>query len=405
VNSIEARTSGPWFLILLGSLTMLPPLSIDISLPGLPTIARALDAPPALIQSSLSAFIFAFGAGQLILGPLSDRFGRRPVLLWGLSLYALSGVGCTFVSDAGVLVALRLLQGLGACAGTVNARAIAQDLSKDRAGAAFRQSVLTSVGSLAPVIAPLIGAAILATLGWRQLYGVLAIVGCALVALVAVLLPETSPRIERSIASAYVRVLRLPRTFGLMLLIFSTFFGFFALIAGSPFALIVQLHLTSAQFALAFAINSLAFIAGAALSARLTKVVDSEILLACGCALILVATIITFFVDTNFPSVVGFIATWSSYAFGIAFAAPGSYAALLNLARTDAGLAAGLLGATQAVGGAVGGTLSGARTGPPTATLGLFALIAGLGATAGYLLSKPALGQQRQLVEARTDDG
>jgi hypothetical protein len=78
---------------------------------------------------------------------------------------------------------------------------------------------------------------------------------------------------------------------------------------------------------------------------------------------------------------------------------------LLNLARTDAGLAAGLLGATQAVGGAVGGTLSGARTGPPTATLGLFALIAGLGATAGYLLSKPALGQQRQLVEARTDDG
>ena len=77
---------------------------------------------------------------------------------------------------------------------------------------------------------------------------------------------------------------------------------------------------------------------------------------------------------------------------------------MLSLARSDAGLAAGLLGATQAVGGAIGGTLSGARSGPPTTTLGLFALIAGIGATAGYLLSKPALGQQRQLIEARTDD-
>lgn len=404
VKSIEARTGSVWFLILLGSLTMLPPLSIDISLPGLPTIARALDAPPALIQSSLSAFIFAFGAGQLVLGPLSDRIGRRPVLLWGLSLYALSGVGCTFVTDGGVLVALRLLQGFGACAGTVCARAIAQDLSNDRAGATFRQSILTSVNSLAPVIAPLIGAAILATLGWRQLYGVLAIVGVALVGLVATQLPETSPRLERSVWSAYARVLRLPRTLGLMLLVFSTFFGFFALIAGSPFALIVQLHLTSAQFALAFAINSLAFIVGAAIGARLARAVEPEILLASGVALVLTATVLTWFVDTNFPSVIGFIATWSLFAFGIAFTAPGSYAALLSLARTDAGLAAGLLGATQAVGGAVGGTLSGARSGPPTATLGLFALIAGISATAGYLFSRPALGQQRQLIEARTDD-
>jgi DHA1 family bicyclomycin/chloramphenicol resistance-like MFS transporter len=373
-------------------------------LPGLPTIARALAAPPALIQSSLSAFIFAFGAGQLVLGPLSDRFGRRPVLLWGLSLYALSGAGCTFVTDARVLVALRLLQGLGACAGTVCARAIAQDLSKDRAGATFRQSVLTSVNSLAPVIAPLIGAAILATLGWRQLYGVLAVIGAALVALVAVRLPETSPRIARSVASAYVRVLRIPRTLGLMLLVASSFFGFFALIAGSPFALIVQLHLSSSQFAFAFAINATSFIVAAALATRLARTVEPEILLASGSALVLVATLLTWFVDTNFPSVAGFIATWSLYAFGIAFTTPGSYAALLHLARSDAGLAAGLLGATQAVGGAVGGTLSGASSNPPTTTLGLFALLAGIGATAGYLLSKPALGQQRQLLEARTDD-
>src|SRR6202041_1723176 len=104
------------------------------------------------------------------------------VILWGLSLFTLAGVGCTFATDARLLVALRLLQGLGACAGTVCARAIAQDLSTDRAGATFRQAILTSVNSFAPVIAPLLGAVILATLGWRSLYGVLAVVGVVLVA-------------------------------------------------------------------------------------------------------------------------------------------------------------------------------------------------------------------------------
>ena len=404
VKSIEARTSGPWFLVMLGTLMMLPPLSIDISLPGLPLIARALDAPPALLQWTLSVFVLAFGAGQLVLGPLSDRYGRRPVLLWGLALYALSGVGCTLVTDARVLVALRLLQGLGACAGTVCARAIAQDLSKDRAGATFRQSILSSVNSFAPVIAPLLGAVVLATLGWRQLYGVLAVVGVVLVVLVATLLPETSPRTETNVATAYRRVLGLPRTLGLMLVVGGSFFGFFPLIQGSPFALIVQLHLSSTQFAFAFAINSLAFIIAATLSARLVRFVDPEILFGSGVTLILIATALTWYIDSYLPSVVGFIATWSLFAFGLAFSTPGAYGALLNTARADAGLAAGLLGATQMLAGALGGTLSGARSGLPTSTLGTFALCGGAAAAAGYVLSKISLGKQRELREARADD-
>jgi DHA1 family bicyclomycin/chloramphenicol resistance-like MFS transporter len=404
VKTIEARTSGPWFLVMLGSLTMLPPLSIDSSLPALPLIAHVLGSPPALLQWTLSAFILAFGLGQLILGPLSDRIGRRPVLLWGLGLYAASGIGCTLVADARLLVALRLLQGFGACAGTVCARAIAQDLSADRASATFRQAILTSVNSFAPVIAPLLGAAILATLGWRQIYGVLAVIGVVLVALVALLLPETSPRIAHPVWAAYRRVLKLPRTLGLMLLVGGSFFGFFSLISGSPFALIAQLHLTSTQFAIAFAINSLSFIVAAALSARLVRTLDPEILFGSGVAFTLVATILAFAIDTYFPSVVGFIATWSLYAFGVAFTTPGAFGALLSTARSDAGLAAGLIGATNMLGGALGGTLSGARAGLPTTTLGLFALIGGISATAGYLLSKPALRQQRQGREARPHD-
>jgi DHA1 family bicyclomycin/chloramphenicol resistance-like MFS transporter len=404
VKTIEPGAGGAGLLVMLGALMMLPPLSIDISLPGLPRIARALGATPALLQWTLSAFVLAFGLGQLVLGPLSDRYGRRPVLLWGTALFALAGAGCALATDARVLVALRLVQGFGACAGTVCARAIAQDLSGDRAGATFRQSVLAAVNSLAPVLAPLIGAAILAVLGWRQLYGVLAILGFALLVIVAVVLPETSPRTATDVNVAYRRVVRLPRTLGLMLVVSAAFFGYFALITGSPFALIEQLHVSTTQFAFAFAINASSFIAAAALSARLVRSVDPEILLAGGAGLVFLAGIATWTVDLLWPSVGGFVATWTLYAFGIAFVLPGAYATVLNAARADAGLAAGLLGAAQFLSGAAGSTLSGALRGLPTTTLGLIAVAGGIGTAAGYLLSKPALREQRYLGKAGTDD-
>src|ERR1051326_2106247 len=100
------------FVVLLGALTMLPPLSIDISLPGLPVIAQALHAQGGTIQWTLSAFVLAFGGGQLVLGPLSDRYGRRPVLLCGLGVFTLLAVGCAVVSNVYLLVALRFAQGL-----------------------------------------------------------------------------------------------------------------------------------------------------------------------------------------------------------------------------------------------------------------------------------------------------
>jgi len=404
VKTTKPAPGGGWFLVMLGTLTMLPPLSIDISLPGLPQIASALGAPPALLQWTLSTFVLAFGVGQLVLGPLSDRIGRRPVLLGGLVLFALAGIGCTLAGDARLLIGLRFLQGLGACAGTVCARAIAQDVSTDRAGAVFRQAMLSAVNSLAPVIAPLLGAAILVTLGWRPLYGVLAGVGIVLVVMVAVALPETSPRVADELTAAYRRVLGLPRTAGLGLLVGASFFGYFALIAGSPFALIGELHVTTTQFAFAFAINASAFIIAASASGWLARRVDPELLLAAGAALTLLAAILSWAVDTYAPSVGAFVATWTLYAFGIAFTLPGSFAAVLSAARRDAGLAAGLLGAAQMLGGAAGSTLNGALPFVATTSLGLVALTGGIAGAAGYALSRPVLGQHRERSEARTND-
>jgi DHA1 family bicyclomycin/chloramphenicol resistance-like MFS transporter len=404
VKSTEPQAAGIGFLLMLGTLTMLPPLSIDVSLPGLPAIAVALGASHAELQWTLSAFVLTFGLGQLILGPLSDRYGRRPVLIWGMSIYTLAGIGCTIATDARVLIALRLLQGFGACAGTVCARAVAQDISTDRAGATFRQAILSAVNGVAPVIAPLIGAAILVALGWRSLYGVLAIVGTLLVLMVAFLLPETSPRIGGAIVAAYLRVLRLPRTPGLALLIGGSFFGYFALISGSPFALIDQLHVTSTQFAIAFAINASAFLVSSAISGRIVRRIDPEWIIAGGVAILAVAGAGAWTLDTFAPSVPGFVAMWTLYAFGVAFVFPGSFGALLFAARSDAGLAAGLLGAAQMLGGAAGSAFAGIAPGAPTSALGLVALIGAGASVAGYALSRPRLGEQRQLVEARTHD-
>ena len=396
--------TGLWFLVMLGTLTMLPPLSIDVSLPGLPNIAAALHASPAQLQATLSAFVLAFGLGQLILGPLSDRYGRRPVLLGGMLLYALAGAGCALTSDPALLVVFRLLQGFGACAGTVCARAVAQDISSDRAGATFRQAVLSAINGIAPVIAPLLGVVILAILGWRSLYGVLAVVGVGLVLMVLVFLPETSPRVPSAFTAAYARVLRLPRAPGLLILVGASFFGYFALISGSPFALIGELHVTSTQFALAFATNASAWLIAPTITNRLRGRIDPERIILCGTVLLTLAGITAWIVDTYAPSVAGFVITWFAIAFGMALLFPTTFATLLHDARADAGLAAGLLGAAQMLCGAAGSALGGVLPGPSTSALGLVALIGGVGSAIGYAVSRPSLGQQRQLAEAGADD-
>lgn len=381
-------TGGIWLLLLLGTLTMLPPLSIDVSLPGLPVIARALGAPGGAMQWTLSAFVLAFGFGQLILGPLSDRFGRRRVLIGGLALFTLAGFACASATNVYMLIALRFAQGFGACAGTVCARAIAQDVSTERAGATKRQAFLSAVNAIAPVIAPLIGVGILAKLGWRPLYGALSVLGIALVVLVVRALPETSPRVAQDIVTAYRRVLRLPRTAGLATFTFASFFAYFAMISGSPFALVVQLHVSSTLFAIAFALNALTLLAGSFVAGILTKYVSSERIFAGGITLLLVAGVVTWGVNAFAPSVIGFTATMSFLAFGFGIAFPNAFSAALAAAKNDAGLTSGILGAGQMIGGAVGSAIAGALPLAPAASIGTVVLVGTAVASLGYLHSR-----------------
>ena len=142
-------------------------------LPALPVIAVDLHGTAGDIQLTLSAFMIAFGFGQIFYGPAGDRFGRRPVILIGLAIYVVTSIGCAFAAEAGHLVGLRFLQGLAACGGVVLARTMVRDLAeKDQAARAM--SLMMACTSIAPMLAPLIGGQILWFLGWRAIFWVLA---------------------------------------------------------------------------------------------------------------------------------------------------------------------------------------------------------------------------------------
>ena len=383
------------FIVLLGALTTLPPLSIDVSLPGLPAIARALSASSAAMQQSLAIFVFAFGAGQLIVGPLSDRYGRRPVLLAGLVVFTLAGLACTFANGAPTLLLARFVQGLGACAGTLSARAIVQDIAPNRERAASLQAYVSAVTSIAPIVAPLLGAAILVTLGWRSLYGVLAVAGALLIAAVFVRLPETAPGTTDRGFAAYARVLRQPRTVPLALVVAFGFGAYFALISGSPFALVAQMHVASGPYAVAFALNACALLAGAFATGRLVKRVGAERLFAISMALLLFASAVACALDVFAPSPVGFTGGFMLFAFAVGIANPSAYAAGLAGAGADAGTASAILGALQMIGGAAGSALAAALPFAPSAGVGITVFGAALLSACAYVLSRRAAGISR----------
>jgi DHA1 family bicyclomycin/chloramphenicol resistance-like MFS transporter len=375
------------FLILVGALTTLPPLSTDIMLPGLPVIGHALGATSATMQHSLSVFIFAFGLGQLILGPLSDRYGRRPVLIAGLSVYVLAGLGCTFATNGTALVIGRLVQGFGACAGTMSAFAIVQDVSPNRDRAASLQAFVSSVTSVAPIVAPLLGAAILVALNWRWLYGALALAGIALIAAVVLRLPETAPGTTGRGLSAYARVLRLPRTVPLALFVACSFGAYFALITGSPFALVTQMHVSGGLYAVCFALNACALMAGAFTTGRLAPRIGAERLFAYGVVLLVIAGAAACAFDVFAPSPVAFVATFMLFAFSAGIVMPSAFAAGLAGAGADTGTTSAVLGASQMLGGGAGSALAAAIPFVPSAGIGVTVLGAAILAAIAYLAS------------------
>ncbi len=253
--------------ILLGTLAALPPFGIDMALPALGRIGRDLAATPAVAALTLSVFLAAFGTAQLVLGPLSDRVGRRPVLLGGLALFAAGGLGCATAGSIGALLAWRLAQGTGAAAGSVMAFAVIRDLFEG--DAARRQiSYVATVLPLAPMIAPTVGGLMLLHVGWRGIYGLLAGGGLLLLGAVALCLPETHRPGGGGIGvwRGYGRVLRHRQAGGFALANALSFAMLFAWVSGSPLVLMGEAHISAPVYGGLFACISGGLLVGAWLS-------------------------------------------------------------------------------------------------------------------------------------------
>jgi len=352
-------------VVILGTLAAFGPMSIDMYLPSLPTIAQDFAVPVSAVQLTLSAFFLGFAGGQLLYGPLSDRFGRRPVLLVGISLYVVSSLLCAFSTGVGAMAAARVVQALGGGAGSVTARAIVRDLF-DGNQAARVMSLMVMVTGLAPLAAPLLGGQVLLWLGWRAIFGVLTGFGLLCLLAVARLVPETNPPERRhptsvvAMAGAYLIVLRNRQALGAILTGAMAFAGLFTYIAGTPFVYIELYGISPQAFGLLFGLNVVGLMTGAYVNSRLVTRLGSSFLLAVGVGIITAAGLaLLACVASGFGGLLGIVVPLFCYVSSLNLISANAMARTLQPFPHAAGTAAALFGTLQFSAGALAATVLG----------------------------------------------
>jgi DHA1 family bicyclomycin/chloramphenicol resistance-like MFS transporter len=183
------RKQQTFIILILGALSTVSPFAIDMYLPGFPAIAKDLNTSIASVQLSLTSYFIGIAVGQLLYGPLLDRYGRKIPLYLGLSVYILASIGCAFTTSVNALIAMRFLQAIGGCAGMVAAQTLVRDLFRvDRTAQAF--SWITLVVAVSPLIAPTVGGFVIANYGWHAVFIILGVITAVIVAMVYFVLPE-----------------------------------------------------------------------------------------------------------------------------------------------------------------------------------------------------------------------
>jgi DHA1 family bicyclomycin/chloramphenicol resistance-like MFS transporter len=352
-------------VLVLGLLTALGPLTIDMYLPALPTITTELHATAAAVQLTLTGTLFGLAFGQLLVGPLSDAVGRRVPLLAGIAVHVLASVLCVIAPNLGLLGALRVLQGLGAAAAAVVAMAIVRDLFDGVVAARLFSRLMLVVG-VAPILAPTIGGLVLNWTSWRGVFVVLAVIGVAITAASAVVLPETLPVARRRSGGVRGTVRDYGRLFtdrvyvGLILVAGLAMAAIFAYVSGSSYVFQDGYGMSEQQFALVFGAGAVGLIGATQVNVRLLRrwspqQIMSGALLA-GLASALVLLILA---ATGAGGLVGvLIPLWLVLAMA-GLALPNAPALALSRHGEAAGTAAALLGAVQFGVGALAAPLVG----------------------------------------------
>ena len=273
--------------ILLGSLGLLGPFTIDTYLPSFPTIVKDFHTTASLVQISLTACLLGLGAGQLFIGPLSDVKGRRKPLLLFLCLYLLASLTCSLSPNIYFLIVARFVQGFSAAGGLVVSRAIVRDLFSGKELTKFF-TLIVLVGNLGPIVAPIAGGAILSFTKWNGVFIVLACIGAILIFMVSLKLPETLPPEKRvpsnlpQLMSNFGSLFKEREFMGYAFTQGFTTAGIFAYVSGIPFVYQNIYHVSPQQFSLLFGVNGLGLIIGSQLVGRLADYISERTFLKIG---------------------------------------------------------------------------------------------------------------------------
>jgi MFS transporter, DHA1 family, multidrug resistance protein len=339
--------------LLLSLLTAIGPLSMDMYLPSLPDIGRALHASTPQVQLTISSYLFGFAAGQLIYGPVSDRFGRRPVLLVAIVLFGIASVVCATTQSIETLTAVRFVQALGGAGSIVLARAVVRDLYTGvRAGREL--SLMGSITAFAPIVAPMIGGFLQIAFGWRSSFILLVAFAIIAGSAAARLLPETlrhrttGPFSFAVMGGLYRSVLANHGFLANLGILTTSFVGLFAWVSGASIVMQGVYGLTPAVFGTTYAVGAGGYMLGTSIAARIVTRTGLDLTMGIGAAVqALGGLAMAAAVALGFAHVDWLVATMTIYLAGMGFVLPQTMAAALTPFPDRAGTASSLMGFTQ----------------------------------------------------------
>jgi len=355
--------------LLLASLTALGPMSTDMYVPSLPAIGAALHAPTAEVQLTISSYLVGFAIGQIVYGPISDRFGRKPVLLAALCLYGFGSVLCATTRSIEALIAARSVQALGGAGAIVLARAVVRDLySGVRAGREL--SLMGSIQAIAPILAPVIGGFLQTVFGWRASFILLVIAAGLAGTATARLLPETLPKPTPGPFSAvamgrlYRSVLEHRSFLAHLGIMATTFVGLYAWVSGASVVIQGVYGLTPLAFGLTYAVGSSGYMLGTNIAARIVMRRGLDRMIGLGSAIMAAGGLaMAAATALGLGSVAWLVLGMTIYLAGMGLAMPQTMASALTPFADRAGTASSLLGFSQQSSAAIAAAAIGAFLG------------------------------------------